>query len=64
MTKQLTIKDIVIQNLEYQREQILSYKLAIGAGIDDHYHPVLEDDKILDAIDLVLEFYQDYENKV
>ena len=64
MKNRLSVKDIVIQDLEYQRENILGYKLAIGAGIDDHYHPLLDDDKILDAIDLVLEFYKDYEKKV
>ena len=64
MKNRLSVKDIVIQDLEYQRENILGYKLAIGAGIDDYYHPVLDDDKILDAIDLVLEFYKDYEKKV
>ena len=54
-----TLNQIVLKDLEDTKEEIISYRLAVGTGIEDHYDPVLDDQEIVPALDKVIAYYKD-----
>jgi hypothetical protein len=53
-----SIEQIVIDELEDQKEQILNYRNSISNGIELFEDPVLNDEKIIPALEKVIEHYK------
>jgi hypothetical protein len=53
-----SIEQIVIGELEDQKEQILNYRISISNGIELFEDPVLNDEKIIPALEKVIEHYK------
>ena len=55
-----SIEQIVIDELEDQKEQILNYRISISNGIELFEDPVLNDEKIIPALEKVIEHYKTF----
>ena len=55
-----SIEQIVIDELEDQKEQIQNYRKAVASGIETFEDDVLHDDEIVPAIDKVIEHYRKF----
>lgn len=53
-----TIDDIVVNELQSELNEINDYRYAVASGIDDKYHPVLDDHELTDALEKVISYYQ------
>jgi hypothetical protein len=53
-----SIEQIVIDELEDQKEQILNYRISVSNGIDSFEDPVLNDEEIIPALEKVIEHYK------
>jgi hypothetical protein len=53
-----TINQIVIDDLECQKGEIIKYRLAVVNGIEDYEHPILTDADIVPALDKVISYYK------
>jgi len=53
-----SIEQIVIDELEDQKEQILNYRISISNGIELFEDPVLNDEEIIPALEKVIEHYK------
>lgn len=53
-----SIEQIVIDELEDQKEQILNYRISVLNGIDSFEDPVLNDVEIIPALEKVIAHYK------
>ena len=53
-----SIEQIVIDELEDQKEQILNYRISISNGIELFEDAVLNDEEIIPALEKVIEHYK------
>ena len=53
-----SIEQIVIDELEDQKEQILNYRISVSNGIELFEDPVLNDEEIIPALEKVIEHYK------
>ena len=53
-----SIEQIVIDELEDQKDQITSYRTAVLNGIESFEDPVLNDSEILPALEKVIAHYK------
>jgi hypothetical protein len=54
-----TINQIVIDDLECQKGEIIKYRLSVINGIEDYEHPILTDADIVPALDKVIKYYKE-----
>ena len=54
-----TINQIVIDDLECQKGEIIKYRLSVVNGIEDYEHPILTDADIIPALDKVIKYYKE-----
>ena len=52
------LNDIIVNELQAEHDDIISYRFAVASGIEDHVHPVLDDNALTDAMQKVIEYYQ------
>jgi hypothetical protein len=53
-----SIEQIVIDELEDQKEQILNYRISVLNGIDSFEDPVLNDAEIIPALEKIIAHYK------
>jgi hypothetical protein len=53
-----SIEQIIIDELEDQKDQITSYRTAVLNGIESFEDPVLNDEEIIPAIEKVITHYK------
>jgi hypothetical protein len=53
-----SIEQIVIDELEDQKDQIMSYRIAVLSGIESFEDPVLNDAEIIPALEKVIAHYK------
>jgi hypothetical protein len=53
-----SIEQIVIDELEDQKEQILNYRISVSNGIELFEEVVLNDEEIIPALEKVIEHYK------
>jgi hypothetical protein len=53
-----SIDDIIINELQAEHDEIVSYRFAVASGVEDHVHPVLDDNALTDAMKKVIEYYK------
>jgi hypothetical protein len=53
-----SIEQIVIDELEDQKENILNYRISVINGIESFEDPVLNDEEIIPAIEKVIAHYK------
>jgi hypothetical protein len=53
-----SIEQIVIDELEDQKEQILNYRISVSNGIELFEDAVLNDEEIIPALEKVIEHYK------
>jgi hypothetical protein len=53
-----SIEQIVIDELQDQKDQIISYRISVLNGIESFEDPVLNDDEIIPALEKVIEHYK------
>jgi hypothetical protein len=56
-TTRPSIDRIVIDELQNELDEIISYRMAVASGIEDYVHPVLDDSALTDAMQKVIEYY-------
>jgi len=52
------INDIIVDELKAEYDEIMSYRMAVACGIEDHVDPVLEDYDLTAAIQKVFLYYE------
>ena len=52
------LNDIIVNELQAEHDEIVSYRFAVASGIEDHVHPVLDDNALTDAMQKVIEYYK------
>jgi len=52
------LNDIIVNELQAEHDDIISYRFAVASGIEDHVHPVLDDNALTDAMLKVIEYYK------
>jgi hypothetical protein len=52
------ITDIIVNELQAEHDEIVSYRFAVASGVEDHVHPVLDDNALTDAMLKVIEYYK------
>ena len=52
------ITDIIVNELQAEHDEIVSYRFAVASGVKDHVHPVLDDNSLTDAMLKVIEYYK------
>lgn len=53
-----SIEQIVIDELQDQKDQILSYRISVLNGIESFEDPVLNDAEIIPALEKIIEHYK------
>lgn len=57
-----TLNDIIVDDLLYQKQSIIDYRMATLGGIESFEDPVLNDEEIIPAIDKLIQYYRGYRN--
>lgn len=57
-TTRPSIEQIVIDELQTELDEIISYRFAVASGVESHVHPVLDDNALTDAMEKVIEYYK------
>jgi hypothetical protein len=52
------ITDIIVNELQAEHDEIVSYRFAVASGIENHVHPVLDDNALTEAMLKVIEYYK------
>jgi hypothetical protein len=52
------LSDIIVNELQAEHDEIVSYRFAVSTGVEDHVHPVLDDNALTDAMQKVIEYYK------
>ena len=52
------LNDIIVNELQAEHDEIVSYRFAVASGVEDHVHPVLDDNALTDALLKVIEYYK------
>lgn len=55
-----SIEQIIIDELEDQKEQILNYRISVLSGIESFEDDVLNDEEIVPAIEKVIAHYRKF----
>jgi hypothetical protein len=53
-----SLNQFILDDLECQKGEILKYRLSVLSGIEDYEHPILNDEEILPALDVVIKYYR------
>jgi len=52
------LNDIIVDELQAEYDDIVSYRFAVASGVEDHVHQVLDDNALTDAMQKVIEYYK------
>jgi len=52
------ITDIIVNELQAEYDDIVSYRFAVASGVEDLVHAVLDDNALTDAMQKVIEYYK------
>lgn len=52
------LSDIIVNELQTEHDEIVSYRFAVASGVEDLVHQVLDDNALTDAMQKVIEYYK------
>ena len=52
------LSDIIVNELQAEHDEIVSYRFAVASGVEELVHRVLDDNALTDAMQKVIEYYK------
>ena len=52
------LNDIIVNELQAEYDDIVSYRFAVASGVENHVHSILDDNALTDAMQKVIEYYK------